>query len=144
MVNNLIVHRDLKLESIFIKYKNTEKNEYIIKLGNYDVSIRLTSLNEKIDIMVGTPFYMAPEIKTEASYDGKCDLWSLGVLIYFLLFKEFPIKQIPEASVFEKYDQKSLKASGNELLDDLIKKLLEKDPRKRINWEQYFEHPFFK
>ena len=144
MVNNLIVHRDLKLGNIFIKYKNNEKTEYIIKLGNYDISTRLTSLNEKIDIIAGSPRYMAPEIKAEDSYDGKCDLWSLGVLIYLLLFKESPIKQIAKASSIEKFDQKSLKASGNELLDDLIKKLLEKDPRKRITWEQYFEHPFFK
>ena len=144
MVNNLIVHRDLKLETIFIKYKNNEKTEYIIKLGNYDVSIRLDSLNQTICEIIGTPCYMAPEINTEDSYDGKCDLWSLGVLIYLLLFKESPIKQISKASSIAKFDQKSLKASGNELLDDLIKKLLEKDPGKRITWEQYFEHPFFK
>ena len=143
MVNNLIVHRDLKLENIFIKYKNNEKTEYDIKLGDYGISIRLNSLNQTIYEIIGTPRYMAPEIIKEESYDGKCDLWSLGVLIYLLLFKEFPIKQIAKASSIEKFDQKSLKASGNELLDDLIKKLLEKDPGKRITWEQYFEHPFF-
>ena len=67
-------------------------------------------------------------------------------IIYFLLFKEFPIKKEGNkfAFNFDKFDQKSLKESGNELLDDLIKKLLEKDPGKRISWEQYFEHAFFK
>ena len=62
MANNLIVHRDLKLENIFIKYKNNEKTEYDIKLGNYDISIRLNSLDHKIDEIAGTQQYMAPEI----------------------------------------------------------------------------------
>ena len=67
-------------------------------------------------------------------------------IIYFLLFKEFPREKegLFKLLNFEKFDQKSLKESGNELLDDLIKKLLEKDPGKRISWEQYFEHAFFK
>ena len=146
MVNNLIVHRDLKLENIFIKYKNNEKTEYIIKLGNYGLSTRLNSINQKIHQKAGTPQYIAPEIIKGENYDGKCDLWSLGFIIYFLLFKEFPIKKegYKFALNFDKFDQKSLKESGNELLDDLIKKLLEKDPGKRISWEQYFEHAFFK
>ena len=146
MANNLIVHRDLKLENIYIKYKNNEKTEYDIKLGDYDISIRLNSLDQKIDEIAGTKQYMAPEILRGESYVGKCDLWSLGVNIYFLLFKEFPYKIIGfhNSSILEKFDQSSLKSSGNELLDDLIKKLLEKDPGKRITWEQYFDHSFFK
>jgi serine/threonine protein kinase len=138
MVNNLIVHRDLKLSNIFIKYKNNEKSEYIAKLGNYDVSTRLNSLDEKLECMVGTMDYMAPEISKGEKYDGKCDLWSLGVLIYVLLFKKFPKKVTDAAS------QQLIQSSGNELLDDLLKKLLVEDPARRITWAQYFEHPFFK
>ena len=137
MVNNLIVHRDLKLANIFIKYKNNEKSEYIVKLGGYDISTRLNSLNEKMDLTVGTMNYIAPKISKGEIY-GKCDLWSLGVLIYVLLFKEFPKKVTDAAS------QQLIKASGNELLDDLLKRLLVEDPASRITWEQYFEHPVFK
>ena len=138
MVNNLIVHRDLKLDSIFIKYKNEEKSEYIIKLGNYDVSTKLNSEDQKIDLCVGSMDYMAPEISKGEIYDRKCDLWSLGIIIYKLLFKK-------SYKVVENTDSQHLrKPSGNELLDDLLWKLLVKDPANRITWEQYFEHPFFK
>ena len=138
MVNNLIVHRDLKLGNIYIKYKNNEKSEYIVKLGEYDVSTRLNSIDQKMDKWVGTQGYMAPEISKGKKYDRKCDLWSLGVLIYALLFREFPKKVIDDAS------QQLIKPSGNGLLDDLLTKLLVEDPANRITWEQYFEHPFFK
>ena len=106
----------------------------------------MNSINQKIDDAAGTRLYNAPEIIKGENYDGKCDLWSLGFIIYFLLFKEFHIKKESYKINlnFDKFDQKSLKESGNELLDDLIKKLLEKDPEKRISWEQYFEHAFFK
>ena len=137
MVNNLIVHRDLKLASIFIKYKYNEKSEYIVKLGNYEVSIKLNSKDQKMDLTVGTPAYMAPEVLKDEEYDAKCDLFSLGVLIYVLLFKQIP-KEVEDAA-----SQQLVKASGNELLDDLLKKLLVK-PANRITWEKYFEHPFFK
>jgi len=138
MASNLIVHRDLKLSNIFIKYNNNEKSEYIIKLGDYQISDRLDSVDQKLDLIVGTMHYMAPEVSKGEKYDGKCDLWSLGVIIFVLLFKEFPNEVVDAAS------QQLLKSSGNELLDDLLKKLLVKDPGNRITWEQYFEHPFFK
>ena len=138
MVNNLIVHRDIKLDSIFLKYKNNEKSEYIVKLGEYEASTKLNSSDQKMDLTIGTMNYMDPEVSKGIEYDGKCDLWSLGVSIYALLFKELP-KKIEDAA-----SQQLVKASGNELLDDLLKKLLVKDPANRITWEQYFEHPFFK
>ena len=54
MVDNLIVHRDLKLENIFIKYNNNEKSDYTIKLGYYEVSTRLNSLDQKMNLMICT------------------------------------------------------------------------------------------
>ena len=81
-------------------------------------------------LCVGTPGYMAPEVSKGEKYDRKCDLWSLGALIYVLLFKEFPKKVIDDAS------QQLIKSSGNEYLDDLLTKLLIKDPEYRLTWEQ--------
>ena len=138
MTNNRIVHRNLNLDNIFVKYQNIGNNEYTIKLGNYETSIKLKSLSQKMDLFVGVRQYMAPEM-SKNEYDRKCDLWNLGVIIYFCLFREFPTRvDFQDVTIKE-----PLKVSGNALLDDLIRKLLVKDPANRITWEQYFEHPFF-
>ena len=92
-----------------------------------------------MDLKVGTKLFMAPEIFKFEIYDRKCDLWSLGVIIYLCLFIESPIREEGNDLIIKE----PLKASGSALLDDLIRKLLVKNPDNRITWEQYFEHPFF-
>ena len=88
---------------------------------------------------------MAPEILNEEEYNSKCDLWSLGVIIYQLFFKEYPFNGNTEISLLKKINngQKFLKKTNDAKLDDLIRKLLIKDPNKRYNWEQYLTDEFF-
>ena len=141
MGKNKIVHRDIKPETIFINYKNEEKTEYIVKLGEYYVSDIIT--NEYLDLTVGTPGYMAPEIRICDKYNEKCDLWSLGIVIYMLYFNEKPFKSNNHLAPNKSSDLEKLKKSSNDCLDDLIRKLLVIDPKERIGWTEYFEHPFF-
>ena len=147
MKENKIVHRDLKLENILIKYKDEEHKKYIIKLNNYDCSKRLSSLTENyLDDIIGTLPYMAPEILKGEKYNYKCDLWSIGIIIYKLYFGKFPYSGVTENAIINEIEQlgkKILKETDNKELDDLIKKLLEKDPSKRLTWDEYFNHPFF-
>ena len=93
MHENKIVHRDIKLKNILVKYNTQDKNKYIIKLSGYGISKIITNINEKLSLIVGTPNYMAPEIFNKIGYDEKCDLWSLGISIYQLFFNEFPINK---------------------------------------------------
>ena len=143
MDKNKIVHRDIKPENIFITYKNKEKSEYTIKLGRYEVSDFI--LNEYLDLIVGTHNYMAPEILAEEKYNEKCDLWSLGVVIYLLCFNEFPYHGTSKDLLrqYKSSERKTFKKSGNDALDDLIRKLLVPDPKERIGWKDYFGHQFF-
>ena len=141
MHKNKIVHRDIKPENIFLNYKNEEKSEYVVKLGDYCVSDIIT--NEYLDLMVGTAVYMAPEIINGGKYNEKCDLWSLGILIYMLYFNEKPFKSKAHSAPIDSSDLEKLKKSSNDCLDDLIRKLLVIDPKERIGWTEYFEHPFF-
>ena len=94
---------------------------------------------------------MAPEILEmegeEKEYDDKCDLWNIGVIIYQLYFKRPPYNGDTQRAILnliKKQGNKILKKTGDNQLDDLIKSLLIADPRRRISWDGYFNHPFFK
>ena len=97
---------------------------------------------------VGTVVTMAPEIlEGDKKYDNKCDLWSIGVIIYQLLFKEYPYTGNTEYSLYKnikKLGQKKLKHTIDDKLNDLIRRLLVPNPKERISWEEYFNHPFLK
>ena len=143
MYKNKIVHRDLKLENILLKYENEDK--YIVKLSDYGESKNLLNVYG-LSTRIGTPKLMAPEIlEGNKNYNEKCDLWSLGTIIYRLYFSKYPYDNETEFGVINllKNGQKLLKKSENEELNDLIRKLLKKDPKERISWENYFNHSFF-
>ena len=130
MKENNIIHRDIKLENILIKYKDEEKKEYIVRLTDYGVSKILMSLSKKCNTHAGSISTMAPEIfegEGQNEYNYKCDLWSIGIIIYRLLFKEtsYPVQNEPLGS-------ESLIMAENKELDDLIEKLLEKGPKKKV------------
>ncbi len=148
-----IIHRDLKLENILIKYG--ENNKKIMKITDYGCSKRLISLSRNCNSNKGTIMYMAPEILEkilegeEGEYNYKCDLWSIGIIIYKLYFGKSPFPGLTEKAIINninEYDKgrKAIKKTGYKELDDLIKNLLQKESSKRLNWEQYFNHPFFK
>ena len=72
-------------------------------------------------------------------------MWSLGVNIYQLYTKKPPYTGNYEISILNDIKQKGktvLNKIKDQNLYDLLSKLLEKDPNKRISWEEYFEHEF--
>jgi len=89
MVENKIVHRNLKLQNILIKYKDKAKKNYIVKLTDYGINKHLLNLTKKFSTQIDTLNMMAPEILEGKQYDEKCDLWSLGIIIYLLYFHEY-------------------------------------------------------
>ena len=74
MSESNIVHRDLKLENILVKYIDKEKSKFIVKLTDYEVSRKLLSISKKCNTYAGTVLTMAPEILAGEEYDNKCDL----------------------------------------------------------------------
>jgi len=79
------VHRDLKPSNILI-----HNNE--IKLGDFGFC-KILGNPQMTTTMVGSPIYMAPEILKGHSYDVRCDIWSLGVNLYELLFGTCPYEE---------------------------------------------------
>ncbi len=89
---NNIIHRDIKLENIFIR-KNGKGGNYVCKIGDFGLA-RPIGDEETAITNCGTEIYMAPEILSGQSYGKQADIWSLGVLFYYLLFGNFPFKGI--------------------------------------------------
>ena len=132
MHSKKLIHRDLKPQNILIKYNS--QNSFIVKLSDYGISREF--VNKSFSSHIGTQIYMAPEVYVKKNYiPTKCDLWAIGVIIYQLKFKEID---------FSFYQGNIPKRFNNKLLDDLVRKLIVVDQNKRIDWNEYFNHPFFK
>ena len=146
MKENEIIHRDLKLENILIKYN--EDKTFTIKLSDYhNINLSDNYIDYQLNYISYNDRYMtAPEILDGWQFDYKIDLWSLGIIIYKLFFKEFPFKgenNLAILNFIKKIGCKILKSTNNQELDDLIRNLLQEDPEKRLSWEDYFNHSFF-
>ena len=102
MNENNIIHRDIKLDNILIKYNSNK--DYIVKLTDYGISKQL--INTMGTTFIGTPLTMAPEIlEGDNNYNNKCDLWSIGIIIYQLYFKEYPYKGLTPVAIYKNIDK---------------------------------------
>ena len=71
-----ILHRDLKTQNIFMNQNGS------IKIGDFGIARVLSDTKSKAKTVVGTPYYLSPEIIKSEPYSFKSDIWSLGVLLY--------------------------------------------------------------
>ena len=136
---NNILHRDIKLENIMVKYIDSSHKRFIPKINDYGLSKQVKG--GITSTICGTPIFMAPELILQKPYNNKADLWSIGVMIYIMFFKDIPfnittdIFYQSEANVKKIFAAKKKKAN-DPLLEDLICKLLVYDPNKRLSWDE--------
>ena len=155
-----IVHRDIKLENILIDLNNN------IKICDFGIGRVLSSPEQSLFDQCGTPMYIAPEIllcSKEKGYKGfPVDIWSSGIVLYILLsgslpfsFENSSLNSSKESRIEEDNNSLDLQYSiiNNEPKEieniskegkDLLNKLLEKNPEKRITLEEILEHPWMK
>lgn len=146
-----IVHRDLKLKNVLItlkKSKDDSEINFIPKLSDFGFS-KIMDESDITRTKLGTPVTMAPEILSGKEYTKKCDIWSLGVMMFQLLFKTLPFRARNEMELNKLiFSGKGFKIPDgckvSDTLHDLLKKMLTVDPNKRISWIDYLNHPFFK
>lgn len=101
--------------------------------------------SEKSNSFVGTEDYVAPEIVAGKGHDFAVDWWSLGVVLYEMLYGTTPFRGSNRKETFYRILTKTPDLCGEATaLRDLIRKLLEKDPKKRIELEEIKGHDFFK
>ena len=79
-----IIHRDLKSGNVFLMQSG------LVKLGDFGIAKNFQNTMDKAKTMVGTPYYLSPEILENKPYDAKSDIWSLGVLLYEMMTFKMP------------------------------------------------------
>lgn len=133
-----IFHRDLKPQNILL----TEDHNIKITDFNFARTLYETDLAQTL---CGTPLYMAPEIIAAESYTTKADLWSIGIILYEMIYGEHPYgKTFTILDLAKKIKTKEIvypKIVSNDCIS-LIKGLLNVNPSERINWDQLFSHPW--
>jgi serine/threonine protein kinase len=144
MINKQFIHRDLKPENILIKYTDTNKTNFDIKLTDFGFSTNEINSSIHTYSFAGSVNYIAPEIETN-HYNNKCDLWSLGIILYELYTNKYIFdSNIPIEREMNRYKGNIVKETDNEMINKLIKKIIQVDIEKRIGWEEYFDDDFFK
>jgi len=141
-----IVHRDLKPDNIMI----TQQNDFgIIKIMDFGLS-KIVSTQEKMVDGYGTLSYVAPEVLLRTPYNKEVDVWSLGVIIYYMLTGKSPFRGKSQRQVAKKiafsdleYNEDEWETKSNTVLN-LIQRMLEKNPSKRITIEEFLKDIWFK
>ncbi|PKA66673.1 Serine/threonine-protein kinase OXI1 [Apostasia shenzhenica] len=113
---------------------------------NYDDSdLQQQSPTAKSNSFVGTEDYVAPEIITGTGHDFAVDWWCLGVMLYEMLYGRTPFRGQNRKETFYRILTKTPELVGESTaLRDLIGRLLEKDPKRRIAGEEIRRHEFFR
>ena len=132
-----ICHRDIKLENIL-----TVKND-VVKLIDFGFAV-MTNKETYQTLLCGSPSYMAPEIVKKEKYIAQySDIWSLGVLLYSMLYGRFPFKGKTQKELFENIKKCEVVFPDdikiNEKIISLIKKIFVVSPIQRPSLKEIFE-----
>ena len=155
-----IVHRDLKPENIVFESPSSYSNDYNenneeenndndfnIKICDFGLSA-LKKSTDKLHTILGTPYYMAPEV-LKGDYNEKCDIWSIAAITYYLITGTEPFKgdtsnQIFSRILYTEPDYSPTKFwNTSENLLDFLKKCFSKDPGVRPTALEALSHPWF-
>jgi serine/threonine protein kinase len=130
-----VIHRDIKPENL-LNCMGT------IKIADFGWSIHAP--DNRRETLCGTLDYLPPEMVENKEHDNKVDIWSLGILCYEFLTGGPPFEAEGNSATYERIKSIDLgfPAHVSPEAQDLITKLLKKDPNRRITLEQVLEHPW--
>ncbi|XP_062201600.1 CDPK-related kinase 3-like [Phragmites australis] len=140
-----VVHRDLKPENFLFSTKDEHSPMKLIDFGLSD----FIRPDERLNDIVGSAYYVAPEVLYR-SYSTEADMWSIGVITYILLCGSRPFWARTESGIFRSvlradpnFDDVPWQSASPEA-KDFVKRLLNKDYRKRMTAAQALSHPWLR
>ena len=90
---NRILHRDIKTINMFLAREDK------IKIGDLGVARELNQTANMAHTVVGTPYYLSPELCEEKPYNNKSDIWSLGCILYELCTLNHPFTAMNQGAL---------------------------------------------
>ena len=144
---NKIMHRDIKPKNILLN-----ENKKFLKICDFGLAKTISSNSMTRSYTIcGSPLYMAPEMFGEKSYNDTVDIWSIGILLYEMIYGINPFYKVKDRIELERFmisenDDIIIppKYSRNDDVSDecinLMKLLLQKDAGERITFEDLYVH----
>lgn len=132
---------DLKPHNILL----ASSNSVVLKLADFGFAHYLSTESQTTKYLIGSPLYMAPEIVVHKNYNEKADLWSVGVILYECLFGRAPFASRTLEEIRDKlYDNSPvlIPKGASENCQNLLMRLLQRDPERRISFDEFIQHPF--
>ncbi|XP_065058314.1 serine/threonine-protein kinase Nek4-like isoform X1 [Rhopilema esculentum] len=136
-----ILHRDLKTQNIFLTKSK------IIKVGDLGIARVLESTSDMATTLIGTPYYMSPELFSNKPYNHRSDVWALGCCVYEMttLKHAFNARDM-NALVYKILKGKTppMPKQYSDELNGIIKSMLMNDPADRPSASKILRHPYVK
>lgn len=137
-----VAHRDVKPDNVLFGGGGD------LKLADFG-SAEWFGDGRRMSGVVGTPYYVAPEVLMGREYGEKVDVWSCGVILYIMLSGTPPFYGDSAAEIFEAVIRGNLRFPSrifrnvSPAAKDLLRKMICRDPSNRISAEQALRHPWF-
>ena len=145
-----VIHRDVKPDNFLLskRFLLTQPSDTVLKLADFGLSC--FHRNEMVTEVVGSPYYMAPEMIKQRAYGVQADIWSCGICLYLMLSGSYPFDGTSMEDVFSLLRRsapfvdfsKPAWKHVTEDCKDLICAMLTADPLVRIQGQDVLTHPW--